>query len=363
MKQSKEDTFEISTIARLLVDSVEEYALFVVDANGTIVSWNPGVRALLGYDKPEFIDRSVASLFSSETVAAAGEERVGARDAAQPVHRWFRRNDTSLVWCTGTVSALRDGDRILGYAYALRDGSDQRRFEREISDATRQQNRFLSTVSHELRTPLMAILGWIRVLQDGGLDSTDAQVALATIERNAMLQRRLIEDLLDCAKLVAGTLQLERDEVDVGGLVHEEIYHMRSLAAEKEIRLTAEIPSQPVSASVDAVRMRQVVGNLLSNAIKFTLDGGTVNLSLSSTEDSVVLRVADSGVGIDRDQMPHLFDRFGTATVEEPFMESGTGLGLCIAREIVELHGGTIVASSDGLGKGSTFTITIPRRV
>ncbi|MBC8145134.1 MAG: PAS domain S-box protein [bacterium] len=337
--------------------------MFVVDELGTIITWNPGVHTVLGYDEREFVGRNVRMLVGADDIAEGviDRERIAARGGGNiSLRRWHKRKDGTLVWGDGHLVALHDGESFVGYAFVVRDDSDSKLIEGERDLASRQKDRFLATVSHELRMPLMAVLGWIRVLQQGGLSDDEAQNAFATIERNALMQRRLIDELLDCAKVVSGTLSVERAPVDLRAIVVDEIESMRIIVAEKDIRLDVDIAVNSLVVSADGDRMHQVVGNLLSNAIKFTLDGGTISVKLKRKDSIAEITISDTGVGINPEFLPFLFERFRQAATSGPLSEFGVGLGLCIVRELVELHEGTITVSSAGIGKGATFIVRMP---
>jgi PAS domain S-box-containing protein len=354
-----------AAVYRTVVGSIDDYAIFTIDENGILTSWNPGVEALLGYRAQDFIGQHFSMLFPTEDAGAgeADREMSEAREQGRTRdRRWHRRKDGTRFWADGDLFALRDGDRFLGYVKVLRDDGDRRRLDDELAEVRRQQDRFLAMVSHELRTPLMAILSWVRVIEEAEVEPKDLAAAMKIIERNAMVQRDLVEALLDAAQLVAGTLEIDRRDVDLGALVRETIDRHRESAVEKEITLEASIGDAPITIHADEVRVRQIVTNLISNAIKFTLASGAIHIELIPGTSTVDLIVTDSGVGIEPEFLPHLFERFRRAASTGPLAETGVGLGLSIVRELVELHGGTITATSDGVGRGARFVVRLPRR-
>ena len=227
-------------------------------------------------------------------------------------------------------------------------------------EANRLKDEFLAVLSHELRTPLNAILGWARMLRAGTLRGDDVPRAIETIERNAQAQAQLIEDLLDVSRIVSGKLRLEMRPVHVAEVVSEAIDTVRPTADARGVTLTSALaPAGPVSG--DAQRLQQVVWNLLSNSIKFAPSGGTVHVRVEQHGASVQIIVSDTGQGIDPAFLPHVFDRFrqGTATGGAG-RRTGLGLGLAIVQHVVEAHGGTVGATSEGTGKGATFTVELP---
>jgi signal transduction histidine kinase/CheY-like chemotaxis protein len=231
-------------------------------------------------------------------------------------------------------------------------------------DAARSKEAFLSTVSHELRTPLNAILGWSRMLTAGSDAGTDPFVrrGLAVIDRNATIQAQLVEDLLDVSQLAAGTLRLRLQPVDLVRVVSDALEVVRPAADAKNV--TVAIVEQPAHASLvgEPRRLQQIVWNLLSNAVKFTPPGGHVSIVIAQRNARCIIEVRDTGIGIERGFISHLFERFTQADTSTTREYQGVGLGLAIARQLVELHGGSISAHSEGLGKGAAFIVTLPVR-
>ncbi|MEZ5291040.1 MAG: ATP-binding protein [Vicinamibacterales bacterium] len=228
-----------------------------------------------------------------------------------------------------------------------------------LEAADRAKDEFISTVSHELRTPLNGMLGWLRLLQTGSIDAEQRQRALATIERNARAQAKLIEDLLDVSRIMSGKLTLNVEAVLIAAVVDQAIETVRPAAASKDLRLQTTMDST-AAVMGDAGRLVQVLTNLLSNAVKFTPRQGRVQVLVERRESSVDVSVADTGQGIDPEFLPHVFERFRQADVSTARRTGGLGLGLAIARQIVEMHGGSIAALSDGIGRGATFSIRLP---
>ncbi|HYS26374.1 MAG TPA: ATP-binding protein [Vicinamibacterales bacterium] len=229
----------------------------------------------------------------------------------------------------------------------------------ELSRANHLKDEFLATLSHELRTPLGAVLGWARVLRTTGAEGATRERGLEAIERNARAQSRLVEDLLEISRIVTGKLRIQVRPVDLAEIIDAAIEVVRPAAAAKQIALTTEIAVRPAMTSGDPDRLQQVAWNLISNAVKFTTPGGAVRIRLTRNAGYRIV-VTDTGKGIDSRFLPHVFDAFrqgdGTTTREH----GGLGLGMAIARELVELHGGTIKARSDGDGHGSTFQVDLP---
>ncbi|WP_437610875.1 ATP-binding protein [Sorangium sp. So ce834] len=237
---------------------------------------------------------------------------------------------------------------------------DNAQLYRESQQVNRAKDEFLATLSHELRTPLTAILGWARMLRQGSLKPDTHVRALEAIERNGTLQAQLVEDLLDASRIITGKLRLDVMLVDLPPIINAAIDAVRHGADAKGIELAVQLDAGAGPISGDQTRLQQVVWNLLSNAIKFTPRGGKVSIQLGRVEGLARVQVSDTGQGIVPEFLPYVFDRFRQADSTSTRPHSGLGLGLAIARHLVELHGGTVKAESGGEGKGATFTVDIP---
>ncbi|MGE5246598.1 MAG: PAS domain S-box protein [Betaproteobacteria bacterium] len=233
------------------------------------------------------------------------------------------------------------------------------RLFRQAEELNRLKDEFLATLSHELRTPLSAILGWARMLRANTLAEGARQRALESIERNAVAQARIVDDILDVAGGAAGTLRLEMRRADLSDVAQRAVVAVTPAATAKGIRIELSAP-EPVPLVADAARLQQVAWNLLSNAVKFTPPGGLVTVAVSMRERQAELVVRDTGVGISRSFLPHVFDKFRQADASFSRQHGGLGLGLAIAQHIVELHGGSIQAASDGEARGAQFTVRLP---
>ena len=238
---------------------------------------------------------------------------------------------------------------------------DNARLFQEAQEINRLKDEFLATLSHELRTPLTAILGWTSLLRTLKLDSETAASALATVERNAQSQRRLVDDMLDASRIITGKLRLDRRPARLAPVVEAAAASARPAADAKRIELKVEAAGgEALLVTGDPDRLQQVVWNLLSNAVKFTPEGGRVSVKLERAGDEAVVSVADTGEGIGPEFLPRVFDRFTQADQSTTRAHGGLGLGLSIARHLVELHGGAITADSAGEGRGATFRVRLP---
>jgi signal transduction histidine kinase len=231
---------------------------------------------------------------------------------------------------------------------------------RKADAASRAKDEFLAVLSHELRSPLNAILGWTCILQRARIGSAEHEQAVAVIERNARAQARLIEDLLDVSAMIRGRMRLRLDQVRLAPVLAEALDAIRPTAQAKNVALHSHCDDGDLTVVGDADRLRQVIYNLLTNAMKFTPGGGHVMVRCTLDGDMVEVTVEDSGIGIDAEFLPQVFDRFAQADRSTSREHGGLGLGLAIVRHLVELHGGSVAVSSPGLGQGATFTVRLP---
>ena len=234
-----------------------------------------------------------------------------------------------------------------------------RQSESELQKAARAKDEFLATLSHELRTPMTAILGWSKLLADD-LDEESYKSAVDAIQKSGKAQAQLIDDLLDVSRITSGKMRIETRPLDLAPIARAAAGAVAPAAHSKGVALKIDVPASPVLVNGDSARLQQVIWNLLSNAVKFTPRDGEVKVNLSENDGQAVLRVTDSGQGIEAEFLPHVFERFRQADSSTTRAHAGLGLGLAIVRHLAELHGGTVTAESDGLGKGASFTVRLP---
>ena len=245
-------------------------------------------------------------------------------------------------------------------AEAEQTAAQNERLYKQAEESSRLKEEFLATISHELRTPLSAILGWTRMLRMGQLSPEDSAKALDTIERNARAQAQLVDDLLDVSRIITGKLRMDVRPADPNSFIDAAVEAVKPAAEAKGVRVLKVIDTGAVSIPGDPVRLQQVIWNLLSNAIKFTPRGGRVQIYSQRVNSHLEIVVSDSGQGISPEFLPHVFDRFRQADQKTSRQHGGMGLGLAIVRHLVEMHGGSVRASSEGEGKGATFTVMLP---
>jgi signal transduction histidine kinase/CheY-like chemotaxis protein len=282
-----------------------------------------------------------------------------AAEMPQSAHIGPLSHDGTVI---GTVTVIDDVSDRLATEIALRKQIDaQRRARATAEQALHAKDEFLSTLSHEMRTPLNAVLGWARILLDRQtLDQTLVQLALHVIERNASAQAKMIDDMLDMARIVSGKLRLEMKTVDVVSIVLAAVDVIMPSADARQIAVRTHLDPKTPFIVGDQDRLQQVIVNLLSNAVKFTDVGGSIDVELAATGAEISFVVKDTGHGIAPEFLPHVFERFRQGDASSTRRHGGLGLGLALVRDLVELHGGTVLAESEGAGKGATFTVRLP---
>ena len=359
-----------------LIESADD-AIISKTLDGIITSWNNGAQRIFGYTAEEAVGRSVTMLIPADHIdeepAILARLRAGERIEHYETIRVTK--DGRLIDISLTVSPIKGPNgRIVGASKIARDITEQRqarkaldeayeaakRARAEAEESSRLKEEFLATISHELRTPLSAILGWARMLRLGQLSPEDHAKALDTIERNARAQAQLIDDLLDVSRIVTGKLRMDVRPSDPSTFIDAAVEAVRPAAEAKGVRVQKVMDTGTISIPGDPVRLQQVVWNLLSNAIKFTPRGGRVQILSERVNSHLEIVVSDTGQGIPPDFLPHVFDRFRQADQKTSRQYGGMGLGLSIVRHLVELHGGTVRATSEGVGHGATFTVQLP---
>jgi PAS domain S-box-containing protein len=264
---------------------------------------------------------------------------------------YHHEHETAMSMAANLTAVAIENVRLLRTESSAREAAEE---------SNRLKDEFLATVSHELRTPLTAILGWSRLLDSESLDESISRQAVETIWRNAKAQSQIIDDILDVSRIITGNLYLDLQPLELAAVVENAINVVRPTADAKSIRIETELNNAPAVVSGDSNRLQQVIWNLLSNAVKFTNNRGRVTISMYQDGSSVEVRVTDSGQGISREFLPYVFDRFRQADSSTTRQHGGLGLGLAIARHLIEIHGGSIRAESGGKGRGSSFTIRLP---
>jgi PAS domain S-box-containing protein len=357
-------------------------AIITVDDDQRIVLFNEAAERMFGCPAAEALGQPL-NRFIPERFRAAHVENVRrfgeTGGASQATRRLMTltalRVDGAEFPIEAAISSIEVGDRKL-YTVIYRDITERKRAEERERErlaleqaaraaaeaANRSKDEFLAMVSHELRSPLNAILGYTRMLRSGMVDRDAINKVIAIVERNAEAQLQIVEDLLDSACINTGKLRIETCPVDLAQVLEATLDTVRAAAEAKGVMLVADFGPGPEEMAGDSARLQQVVWNLLSNGIKFTAEGGRVELRMESDANHIRIKVSDTGRGIEPKFLPFVFDLFRQADSSSTRRYGGLGLGLSLVKYLVELHGGTITAASEGLGRGATFTVTLPRR-
>jgi PAS domain S-box-containing protein len=367
--------------SRAVLDAALD-AVVGMDHEGVITEFNPAAERTFGYTRQQVVGRDLADLLIPPDLR--DRHREGVRHYLVTGEGPFidRRVETSAYHADGhefpvevSITRVPEGHppRFTGF---VRDLTARARAERERAElleraliaraeaerANRAKDEFLATLSHELRTPLNAIVGWTRMLLDGTMDGRSARHALEVIDRNAHVQVQLVADILDVSRIITGTLHMNVRPVDLGTVIGAALDAVRPASDAKTIRIHTRLDAPARLTEGDPQRLQQIVWNLLANAVKFTPVGGLVEVELVETgQNGVRMTVRDNGAGIEPSFLPHVFDRFRQADGSVSRQHGGLGLGLAIVRHLVELHGGTVQAHSDGPGTGASFIVELPR--
>ena len=307
----------------------------------------------------------VTSYLAVPVISRSGEVLGGLFFGHSQEDVFTERHEVVVTGLAAQAAVAMDNARLYEAAKrarteAERAAADKERLYRQAEESSRLKEEFLATISHELRTPLSAILGWARMLRMGTLSEENAAKALDTIERNARAQAQLVDDLLDVSRIITGKLRMNVQPADPNSFIEAAVEAVRPAAEAKGVRVHKVIDTGAISIPGDPVRLQQVVWNLLSNAIKFTPRGGHVQIRSERVNSHLEIVVSDTGQGISADFLPHVFDRFRQADQKTSRQHGGMGLGLAIVRHLVEMHGGSVRATSEGEGRGSTFTVMLP---
>lgn len=348
---------------RLLVQNVKDYAIFMLDTGGNIVSWNAGAAKIKGYSRADILGCHFSTFYLPEDVATGKPQR--ELEIAQKLGRmqqegWRVRKDGSLFWAHATITAIYDDeDHLRGYANVTRDMTNERRLE-EIETSARRMNEFLATLAHELRNPLAPINSATGVMEMLPGDEALVRKNLAVVRRQLTHLTRLVDDLLDVGRIAAGKLELQRSTIDAHEFLSAGVEAALPSIHAKAQHLNVDVPDRPIHVNADPTRLAQVVQNLLLNASKFAPIGSTIDLRLSTSASSALVEVSDKGCGIAPHMLDDIFNLFVQERLPGTHATGGLGIGLSLCRSIVEMHGGSISAQSAGSSTGSVFTFRVP---
>jgi PAS domain S-box-containing protein len=354
-----------------IVDSSDD-AIVSKDLHSIVTSWNAAAERMFGFAESEMVGQSIRRIIPDDRQQEEDHvlSRIRRGERVEHYETVRRRKDGTLVPVSLTVSPIRSQDgTVVGASKIARDISERERAEQErqrlltiAREASRLKDEFLATLSHELRTPLNAIVGYVRMMQSDLLTGEKRTRAMDTVARNVTSLTQIVEDVLDVSRIISGKLRLDVQPVDLPIVVQNAVDTVRPAAEAKGVQLVTIVDPGAAPVSGDPERLQQILWNVLANAVKFTGRGGQVQARLERVNSHVEFTVTDTGIGIPAEFLPHVFDRFRQADAGINRARGGLGLGLAIARHLVELQGGRIFAESDGPGKGATFRIELPLR-
>src|SRR2546425_9938881 len=370
-RPNNSEVYDTAEQFHILVDSVKDYAIYLLNPNGNVITWNTGAEKIKGYSTEEIIGKNFASFYPADDVAAGKPQR-NLREAARRGYirdQGLRvRKDGSTFEAEVVLTALIDEKRnVRGYSKVTRDITDQvrsREFEAEkiaAQKASKAKDDFLAALSHELRTPLTPALAAATYLGDNAEKLPPEFVQdVQIIKRNVKLQARLIDDLLDLTRITRGKLRLDVEICDAHTVVRDAIEIAGSAIAAKKLKVSTKFNAKRHHILADCIRLQQVFWNLINNAVKFTSEGGQIAIRTFNDEsDCFHFEIADNGIGIEPERLASLFRPFEQADASVSRQFGGLGLGLAICKHLVDLHQGTIEAESRGRSFGATFKVTL----
>jgi PAS domain S-box-containing protein len=354
---------------RLLVESVKDYAIFMMDPEGRVVSWNAGAERIKGYKEGEIIGQHFSVFYTPEDRQDRGPQRglTTAKDEGTfEDEGWRVRKDGTRFQAHVVITPVYDeAGTHRGFAKITHDVSERRKWEQEHlreREASIRKDQFLAVLSHELRNPLAPIRNVSQVLTQQAASTPALRQACEMLDRNVGAMTRLVDDLLDLSRIASGKVQINKELVEVSVITERGAEMARPVIDARRHNLTVTLPKDPMWVEGDPVRLGQIVMNLLTNAAKYTSEGGKIWLTAEREGDRATIRVRDTGIGIEPDMLPRIFEMFTQVDTSLNRREGGLGIGLSIVKKIAELHGGVVEARSGGRGTGSEFLIRLPLR-
>lgn len=359
----------VEQLRRLLPDQIEEFAVILLDPSGQVVDWLSGAERIFGYSAAEVIGKPASMLFAPEDIEKGMpefERKTATYNGHAEDDRWMLRKDGLRFWASGVLCPFRNAEgQLIGFGKILRNRTDLKGqiegLEKRIGGqekADERKNAFIATLSHELRNPLFSLFNALELLRHSTPATEGIAFALSTIERQIEAMRRLIDDLMDMTRIGVGKVQLAKRQVALGEVVQTAVDTCRPSIDERTHELKLVIPDHAVTVHADPDRMQQIFVNLIQNAAKYTEFGGNIWVKLYVEGKDAIVKVEDTGIGISPEILPRIFDLFTQAEFASD--RGGLGIGLSVVKDLVTLHGGSVQVRSDGIGKGSEFTVRLP---
>lgn len=348
---------------RLMIDNIRDYAIFMLDVEGRVVTWNAGAERIKGYKAAEIIGQHFSNFYLSEDVARGRPQQVleiAAREGRVEDEGWRVRKDRTQFWANVVITALYDDQSTLrGFAKITRDMTAKRQIE-QLQLADKQKNEFLAMLAHELRNPLAPIRNGVELLKMSTSNEPAIHETTKMMERQIVHLVRLVDDLLDVSRIVTGKIHFEKQPIDVSAFIDQAIEEVQPILDAHGHKLMLTRPARTIIIDGDMVRLAQVVSNLLSNAAKYTETPSQIWLAVESHDAEVLIRVRDQGMGISSEEISRVFDLFEQGDASRSRSGGGLGIGLTLVKRIVEMHGGSVTASSPGISMGSEFVVHLP---
>lgn len=374
---------------RLLIEGVRDYAIFMLDPEGRVATWNTGAQHIKGYAADEIIGQHFSRFYPADAVARKWpdqELQIARKEGRFEEEGWRVRKDGSLFWANVVITALRDREgSVYGFAKVTRDLTERKQAEERLREsnaelerrveartaqlnesnaalreANQRKDEFLAILAHELRNPLAPLRTGLDLLKYASDDAETVEETRVIMEQQLAQMVRLIEDLLEISRLNQGKLRLRKERMDLAAAVRSAVQSIQPMIDEAGQRLTVAVPDEPVSLYADPVRISQIIANLLSNASKYSEKGDRIVVTVSRLGDEGVVSVRDEGVGISPIYLPRLFEMFSQVDSTLERSKGGLGIGLALVRGLVEMHQGRVTAHSDGPGTGSEFVVALP---
>ena len=348
---------------RLLIEGVSDYAIYMLDSGGVITSWNSGAERIKGYSRQEIIGKHVSRFYVPEDIQAGKpwEEVATARRTGRvEVEGWRVKKGGGRFWARTILSALYDDEgHLRGYAKVTQDLSERRHVQ-DLEKASRNVNEFIAMLAHELRNPLAPIRNAVHIMGQVPLPDPALRQMRDTIDRQSAQLTRIVDDMLDIARITRGSLAIEHARLDLNDVVRHAIETAAPMIDAARHTLELDLPAEPLPVWGDTQRLAQLLANLLNNAARYTPPGGSIALRARAENNEALVQVRDTGRGIEADMLERIFDMFVQGRTPLERIGGGLGVGLALARRIAELHGGSLAARSEGPGRGSEFTLHLP---
>jgi PAS domain S-box-containing protein len=351
---------------RLMIAAVRDYAIYMLSPMGIIESWNTGAQQLKGYSSEDVIGRHFSLFYRPDDLKAGmpeAELKTALEKGRAEEEGWRVRKDGSAFWANVIISPIHDAQGSLrGFAKVTRDMSERRRLT-ELESSSKRMNEFLAMLAHELRNPLAPIRNAVTVLQLEPSPSPVVRSSRDMIDRQLTHMTRLVDDLLDAGRLSTGKINLKNEKILYNQVVERAVEAVRPLMDARHHRFVLDMPEGDIYLTADATRLAQVLQNLLTNAAKYTPSGGEITLKAWVDGTQLGSSVTDNGAGLTPESIGQIFELFSQGDTQTAAKESGLGIGLTLAKTLVEMHGGVLNAESEGPGKGSRFTFFLPSAV